>query len=121
MRLKFRGRSSVGRALESHSRGREFEPHRLHFFKIRASPYGARVFFGRNGGGASRSNPNCALPLREGLTVPDAPRDIFVVSVWILLKNIMNEMHSFDHCASAVFCKCGCGGFNRGDSADIAH
>lgn len=28
-----RGRSSVGRALESHSRGREFESHRLHDFK----------------------------------------------------------------------------------------
>ena len=28
--LKYRGRSSVGRAPESHSGGREFEPHRLH-------------------------------------------------------------------------------------------
>ena len=28
--LTFWGRSSVGRALESHSRGRGFDPHRLH-------------------------------------------------------------------------------------------
>ena len=31
---KFWGRSSAGRALEWHSRGREFDPHRLH--QIRA-------------------------------------------------------------------------------------
>ncbi len=33
-----RGRSSVGRALESHSRGREFEPHRLHFGEAAVPP-----------------------------------------------------------------------------------
>ena len=41
----FRGRSSVGRALESHSRGREFESHRLHDFKTLQVKYLRRFIF----------------------------------------------------------------------------
>ncbi len=38
IRLALWGRSSVGRALEWHSRGREFDSHRLHFSPPNTSP-----------------------------------------------------------------------------------
>jgi hypothetical protein len=42
--LTFWGRSSVGRALESHSRGRGFDPHRLHQFANGAGNHPAPFF-----------------------------------------------------------------------------